>query len=143
MFLDTIDKALAAAAKNEPVKTAAEQITEQTVTKTASGDEKLAKLASEAIATGRLMGHGFVLELRKEAAAAWNKAATLEGGHVSGSKITEPGSVTDKANKLPTNKDNPSKSDIDETSVKHLTEKNLTMPTKTEKADKLIKKVSK
>ena len=140
-YLQNIDQALAAAAKNETVKTGADVNTEITIKKIAGADEKLVKIACDAIAIGRLQAHGFLTELKKEAAAAWNKEATIEGGHVSGSKITESGSVTDKANKLPTNKDNPS--GIDETSVKHLTEKNLTMPTKVEKSEKRIKAVSK
>lgn len=142
-FLDAIDKALAAAAKNENTKTADEHVTDQTIRKTAADNTTLLKQASEAVAVGRLIGHGFILELRKEAAAALNKMS-LDGGVVSGSRITEPGSVTDRANKLPTNRDNPPKSQIDETkSVKHVTESDLTLPTKTQNSDKLVKKVSK
>lgn len=140
-FLQGIDKALAAAAKNESVKTAAEAQTEQVLAKTAN--QKLAALAQDAIAVGRLMAHGLLTEMRKEAAAAWNKQSSLEGGHVSGSKITETGSVTEAANALPTSKDNPSKSKIDETSTKHLTEKELVLPTKVQKSESRIKAVSK
>lgn len=138
MFTQSLDQALKAAAENVPVKTAADAASESTIKKAAAGNQQMQKLAEDITAAGRLFAHGFINTLRKEAAAELNKAATLEGGHVSGSQVTEPGSVTDQANKLPTNK-----SKVVDEKQKHITEKDLKSPAKVVGSDSRINAASK
>jgi len=104
-------------------------------TKTASavnngtgGFDKKAALKKEAetlLARGRLMAQGFVTEVLNQADNLM-KQALNDGGSVNGSKITESGSLmADGGNKLPTNKENPGKSKIDETGIKHIKEDSI------------------
>jgi hypothetical protein len=154
-FLSNIDAALDAAAKGG----SAEDTALQNAVKTASdGDADLAKeaaaLASDLIAAGRIIGYGQIDALRKEAMIGFNfgkGADHMDGGNVQhGSKtapttsqgssvVSETGSVTDKANKLPTSRDNHNPDEKE----KHVTEGDLDSPAKTQNAEKLVNKVSK
>lgn len=123
-------------------------------TKTASatstgGFNKQAALKKEAetlLARGRLMAQGFVTEVLTQADNLM-KQALNEGGKINGSKITESGSLmADGGNALPTNKENPGKSKIDETGVKHLKETDSIAPhdqVAVHKSEARINKVSK
>jgi len=112
-LLSNIDKALASAAKGQTPKTASQQTAEETIAKVAGDNDNMKKMAEDAYALGRINCLGFVAELQKQAASMLNKQALGEGGHVAGGTINEPGSVTQKANALPSNVNAPGKQ-IDE-----------------------------
>jgi len=125
MDLSAIQSAIDAAndANAEATKTASAK------TPQGSDLEKKAALKKEAetlIGRGRLMAQGFVTELLNQADSLY-KQALNEGGKIQGATISESGSMmTETGNKLPTSKNSPGKSKIDETkSVKHLTEDDL------------------
>ena len=123
MDLSAIQSAIDAA--NEATKTAGAKTPEPK----GSDLEKQAALKKEAetlVGRGRLMAQGFVTELLNQADSLY-KQALNDGGKVTGSKITESGSLmADSGNALPTSKDNPGKGKIDEKkSVKHLMEDSI------------------
>jgi hypothetical protein len=125
MDLSAIQSAIDAAnaANAEATKTAG--VTQRPESSDLEKQAALKKEAETLIGRGRLMAQGFVTELLNQADTLY-KQALNDGGKVTGSKITESGSLmADGGNKLPTNKENPGKSKIDETKVKHLKEDSI------------------